>query len=257
VKVDVTASNFDFTTLTAFATQPAYASVAQTLLDKQISGGPGSWATGARTGIPLEGPYLVYRAGKQNQTDKMVGGRAGEYQVGMAGHFDPKQGDDCEWVFDLAVRRPIYLPYPGTLEVIGQLPGVWEFTAYVLEGGNAEKQSPIESEVTLTCQIAPQAAVVSNRTFSGIPFGAHSYTYRDSATALGVFPSTTIILSDDARTDVTVGGITLNGIPNLKDYANQSSQFYGRWGLANAMQMLQNGAAIGSTGALQFHVSIM
>lgn len=263
ILVNIVDANIDFVTLAALPALPSYSDARQIELNKLSNGGPGSWYDGSRTGLPLEGPFLVYTAAKpslQAQEEHALRSQNGEsdpWFVRTLGAFD--NTDACSWVFDLAVRRPLYLPYPGEVEILGNLPGTWTVEAWALQLGMSDVPSMIDAEITLTAQVAPPSGGgASFRVFGGIPRGAHSYTYRDSGVALGAFPVTEIQLDDQAKNDANAAtGTPLIGIPHLNDYNNQSSQFYGRWGLANAMRLKQLGSANGVSGEFQFHLSIM
>jgi hypothetical protein len=266
VIIDVKVATPDVVAMATMATVPDYNSTDYQTACSQASGGPGIWAAGDRTGITVDGPYLAYRvalgsmSGEMGNTDIHLGDYAairGNYEAGMAGATP----DFLEWVFDLQCKRPILLPYPGSLEVLGNIPGTWQFNVWAVELARlARESSPLESEVTLTAQIAASAASQSSRFFNAIPFGAHSYVYRDNSVALGAFPTTEVFAALPATRLAPVGPGE-NTIANsivLNDYNNQSSQFLGRTGLANAASLLQNGpAGASSRGVAVFHVSIV
>lgn len=257
VRVDVRKAAIDFDTLSALAAIPAYSSVEQIDLNRSEANGPGDWYNGGRSGFPIEGPYLVYHVNKPGMLAQIGEGGSFTEPFNLIGSYD--QGDRCEWVFDLGLRRPIFLPYPGTLEVMGNLPGEWDFNVWKMElSRQAEWPSPIDSEVTLTAQIAQAVGGValSSRLFAGIPTGAHSFTYRDGGVAAGVFPTVQIWKDNTGKKQAGPGGSVLDGKPTLVDFNNQSSQFYGRWGLANATALLVASSAAAVTGEIQFHISI-
>ncbi len=212
--------------------------------------------SGARTGYPLEGPFIRYRVARGHMGPRLPG------QPTVRGTFDETTWF-FDYFFDLQVKRPIWLPYPGSLSALSQYPGQWTFHSVLIESADqtTERPSPLESEVTLSMNLAPSDAVTpSSRLCNGIPPGAHSYTYRDQNSSNDpTQPLPTIspfFDNDPTKNDVAPGGALRTVVP-LKDPYTISSAYFTRADLGNAVGLNIIAAGNQGRGQLVWHTSLM
>lgn len=241
------------------ALMPQYGSAAQNALD------PNPVFSGARTGVTFEGPFMKYSIAPGStdwaDPDKL---RIGGINT---------SADTMDFFFDLTGNRVMLLPYPGKLSVITQYPGLWTFEYFLLESAHAmanaqlghiapthehmlRRGAPLESDATLTLRLAPKPATNTSRSFAGIPFGAHSYSYHDSSggAPTGSTGQETTSLADKGTTP---DGSTMSTLVNVSLAATAvQGAFMTRIGHMNAQNLLISSAA-SVTGFLQWHLSFV
>lgn len=228
------------------ATQVAWTSA------EQLARDPHPMWSGDRSGVPFEGPFWMYqiRTGKEGGVPR------------LAGLYEPSDRGCNTFFFDLQCKRPVLLPYDGTLSLIGQYPGTWEFNFAVLSpflDGEWGK-SPLDAQTTLTLGIA-QGALGGNPSFRnmlGVPPGAHGYTQRDSETGTGggVAISELAVASSPVR-GVGGPGYALFTSYEVQDPMGQSGQFGQRVGVANAARINHSACLDTSQGLVTYHVSFL
>ena len=224
---------------------PLYGSATQKNLDREMS----VCFSGNRTGVTFEGPFLRYTVAKPP--------------------FDTWQGLHNNAVmtffFDLYSERVIFLPFMGSLDIVGQYPGTWAFEVLMqpVQGGMPDPRmaalpTALDGDATLSLRVAgATAGPDSFREFEAIPPGAHSFTVNSTSMGVaGTFP-TADIWQDDTHTYRSIVGPTgdpLNTSVPITLYGGVSSAFMNRVGHHNAYGLNVNLQAINDDGMVQWHL---
>ncbi len=220
---------------------PQYGSAAQDLLD------PHPCFSGARTGITFEGPFLRYTVAQM-----FTGMLKGRHSNGA-----------IEYFFDLVGDRMLYLPFPGSVDIVGQYPGTWTFDTYAMDGESmpdgmvTAQPTALDCNATLSMRIdMNNNATPATRVFKAIPPGCHSFTANtDSMGTGGVFPTMEFY---QESTPIRTGGagtlILDTGVP-LVMYGGVTSAFGNRIGQNNAWGAQFASGVNDAVGIIQWHIA--
>lgn len=228
---------------------PQYGSAEQNLLD------PHPCFSGSRTGVTFEGPFLKYTVAQGSMSFNRMKGTHDNAAI--------------VYFFDLVGDRMIYLPYPGTVEVIGQYPGTWDFETFIMEDSfdrgvpdpfTASQPTALDANATLSLRIAAVPATPSTREFKAIPPGCHSLTVNTTFMGSGgVFPTVTLFQETSPPARGTFFGPTgqpLNSTVPLMVYGATTSAFGTRLAQHNAWgASIDTGTGVtANDGMCQWHI---
>lgn len=226
---------------------PAYGSTAQNALD------PHPCFSGARTGVTIEGPFLRYTVA----------------QGALGANKLKGTHDNAAIVFfaDLVGDRMLFLPFPGTVEVIGQYPCTVDFETFILEAGSDARVpdpfvrghgTPLDSNATLSLRLATGGAVASTRSFKALPPGAHSMTVNtENLGSGGVYPSVSVYQETVPSYHVLVGpgALPLATLVPLSLNGGITTAFGTRLPVHNAWGCDVSSGTLNTEGLVQFHAA--
>lgn len=222
---------------------PQYGSAAQNAID------PHRCFSGARTGVTFEGPFLRYTIDPQSMGAGVLRG--------------VHENTAVSFFFDLVGDRMLYLPFPGSLDVVGQYPGTWDFETFGVDvtprrGADPSAQpTPLDSNATLSLRLATGGAVASTRKFAAVPPGCHSLTVNtENLGNAGVFPTITVWQESVPSIHALAGPTALplsTGVP-LAAYGGITSAFGTRMPQHNSWGCEVSSGTVNAEGMVQFHV---
>lgn len=227
---------------------PQYVSPAQDALN------PSPLFNGDRTGVTFEGPFLRYTVTKP------------PFGMWQGLHNDSVM----TFYFDLYSARVVFLPFMGSIEVIGQYPGTWDFEVQLMpvEGAMPDPRmaalpTALDGDATLSLRIAGDAAQTSFRIFGAVPPGAHSFSVNASNLGVaGVYPITEVIQETlpvrGAAGPAPAFPIIATGV-DLVQHGGVTSAFMNRVGQHNAgggakVSLGSGASGIGAAGFVQWHL---